>query len=131
MLSLAQAAKAAGKSKQTLVRAIKSGKLSAIRNDDGSYTIDPAELARALPGPGGTAGPMLQHGPRGGAGNDPVISAGEVEGMRLLLAERAETIRDLRQRLDEEAAERRRLTAVLADQRTAPAPIRRWWRFGR
>ena len=38
---------------------------------------------------------------------------------------------DLRRRLDAEAEERRRLTAILADQRAAPAPIRRWWRFGR
>ncbi len=55
MYSLAQAAKASGKSKPTLVRWIKTGRLSAKRNNDGSYTIDPAELARVSPIPGGTA----------------------------------------------------------------------------
>ncbi|WP_440588761.1 hypothetical protein, partial [Geodermatophilus sabuli] len=47
-LSLTQAAKIAGKSKSTINRAIKSGKLSAIRRDDGSYSIDGAELTRAF-----------------------------------------------------------------------------------
>jgi len=42
---------------------------------------------------------------------------------------RDDTISDLRRRLDAEAEQRRRLTAILADQRAAPAPIRRWWRI--
>jgi hypothetical protein len=51
-----------------------------------------------------------------------------------------DVVRDLRQRLDAEAEERRRLTAILADQRTihptgstvepVPSPARRrWWRW--
>jgi excisionase family DNA binding protein len=47
--SLGEAAKELGVSKPTVQRAIKSGKLSAIRRDDGSYDIDPAELRRAFP----------------------------------------------------------------------------------
>lgn len=43
---MGQAAKEAGVSKATIHRAIKSGKLSASRLDDGSYEIDPAELFR-------------------------------------------------------------------------------------
>ena len=43
------AAKATGKGKSTLHRAIKSGKLSARRTDEGSYLIDAAELARVFP----------------------------------------------------------------------------------
>jgi hypothetical protein len=42
--SLAEAATASGKSKMTIQRAIKSGKLSASRRDDESYDIDPSEL---------------------------------------------------------------------------------------
>jgi hypothetical protein len=45
-ISLGQAAKLAGVGKTTLSRAIKAGKLSASRRDDGSYEIDPAELSR-------------------------------------------------------------------------------------
>jgi excisionase family DNA binding protein len=44
--TLGEAAKTAGYSKPTLSRAIKNGKLSAKRLDDGSYSIDPSELER-------------------------------------------------------------------------------------
>lgn len=47
--TLGQAARATGKGKTTIQRAILSGKLSADRNDDGSYAIDPAELDRVFP----------------------------------------------------------------------------------
>ncbi len=49
MFSLSQAAKRTGVSKATIHRAIKSGKLSALRQEDGSYQIDPAELHRVYP----------------------------------------------------------------------------------
>jgi len=47
--TLGEAAKATGKSKPTIQRAIKSGKISALRKDDGSYDIDPSELHRVFP----------------------------------------------------------------------------------
>jgi len=47
--TLGEAAKATGKSKTTLHRAIKSGKISATRQDDNSYSIDPSELHRVFP----------------------------------------------------------------------------------
>ena len=46
MLTLGQAARLAGVGKTTLTRAIKAGRLSATRRDDGGYSIDPSELAR-------------------------------------------------------------------------------------
>ena len=46
MLTLGQAARLTGTSKTTLTRAIRAGRLSATRRDDGGYRIDPAELAR-------------------------------------------------------------------------------------
>ena len=46
MFTLGQAAKETGKSKATLSRDIKKGKLSATKNEDGSYRINPAELFR-------------------------------------------------------------------------------------
>lgn len=46
MLSLGEAARQAGVAKTTIHRAIKSGKISAQKKDDGSYSIDPAELFR-------------------------------------------------------------------------------------
>ena len=47
--TLGQAARAADVSKTTIQRAIKSGRLSASRQQDGSYVIDPSELHRAFP----------------------------------------------------------------------------------
>ena len=49
MLSLSKAAKVVGVSKATIHRAIKSGRISAARQDDGSYLIDLAELRRVYP----------------------------------------------------------------------------------
>lgn len=47
-LSLSQAAKETGKSKSTINRAIKTGKLSATRHDDGTYSIAASELFRVF-----------------------------------------------------------------------------------
>ena len=47
--SLNDAAKATGKSKTTIHRALKSGKVSASKTDSGAYAIEPAELHRVFP----------------------------------------------------------------------------------
>lgn len=48
-LTLNQAAKTCGRSKSTLLDAIRNGRMSAPKDDRGHYTIDPAELHRAFP----------------------------------------------------------------------------------
>jgi hypothetical protein len=47
--TLGQAAKASGRSKATIHRAVRSGRLSASRGEDGGWLIDPAELHRVYP----------------------------------------------------------------------------------
>ena len=47
--TLGEAAKACGKSKATLSKAIKSGKISAKKNEDGSFSIEAVELHRVYP----------------------------------------------------------------------------------
>ena len=123
MYTMGQAARAVGKAKSTLSRDVKSGKISAIRNPDGSLAIDPAELHRIYP-------PVFQrNGSGNGRSNDlqpraPPAGTGfeqrEIELLRERLTEKDEVIRDLRQRLDAEATERRRLTALLTDRREPP-----------
>jgi len=49
MLSLSEAAKAAGVSKSTIWRACKGGRLSFTRIDTGDLKIDPAEIHRVFP----------------------------------------------------------------------------------
>jgi len=48
-LTVGEASKRVGKAKSTISRAIKAGKLSAERNPDGSWSIEPVELDRAFP----------------------------------------------------------------------------------
>ena len=48
-LTLNQAAKTCSRSKSTLLEAIRSGRMSAPKDDRGRYAIDPAELHRAFP----------------------------------------------------------------------------------
>ena len=43
------AAKVVGKTKSTITKAIASGKLSAIKNDNGAWEIDASELYRVYP----------------------------------------------------------------------------------
>lgn len=49
MYTLGQAATATGRRKSTLLNAIKTGKISARKNDLGVWEIDPAELHRVYP----------------------------------------------------------------------------------
>jgi hypothetical protein len=51
--SIRDAAREAGVSKTSILRAIQSGRMSAPKKDDGGYAIDPAELFRVFP-PKGT-----------------------------------------------------------------------------
>jgi hypothetical protein len=47
--SLGQAAKATGRNKATIFQALKSGRMSAPKDEQGRYLIDPAELHRLYP----------------------------------------------------------------------------------
>lgn len=120
-LSLGEAARVAGVSKSTINRAISRGRLSANRKDDGSYEIDPAELCRVYPPPpangnGSTQPGMTHHATQDLPSGTGVLTR-EVELLRERLADKDSVIDDLRRRLDTEAEERRRLTALLTDQR--------------
>lgn len=121
--TLSKAAVATGKNKATIQRAIKSGKISAIKNSSGAYEIDPSELHRVYPA---TAQRVAQHD----ISNDTQHADKNNETIKLKLdlleAERERerdqlqaTIDDLRVRLDRSEE---RITALL------PAPKKRsWW----
>lgn len=47
--SLAQAAEATGTNRTTILRAIKVGKVSATKDANGNWTVEPAELHRVYP----------------------------------------------------------------------------------
>jgi hypothetical protein len=128
---LAEAAAAAGKSKMTIHRAIKSGKLSASRRDDDSYDIDPSELHRVFP-PVSEVRPDIGNKRQDDISNDTAMLRLELkvrdEKIAALQAERerereqfTDQIDDLRRRLNTEGEERRKLTALLTDQREKAA----------
>lgn len=135
--SASQAATATGKSVPTITRAIKSGKISAERTDSGGYLIEPVELHRIFPPvtqKGDETPTILEHETPKETGGLEV----EIKLLREMLEQERGTVADLRKRLDQEGEERRRLTAMITDQRALPAhteaeegPRRRWWQFGR
>ncbi|PSM54916.1 hypothetical protein C4L39_25745 [Clostridium diolis] len=133
-LSLVQAATLAGKSKSTLTRAIKSGRMSAVRRDDGTFGLDPAEVLRVFPrdtmrnvafSADAVASDAMMHPAQQAeisALRDDLAAARQQAAVAQALAdERARAL---------EAAERN-----LADLRrllpppAAPASLRPWWRF--
>jgi hypothetical protein len=122
-LSLGQAAKETGMDKSTISRAIKSGKLSATRKENGGYAIDPAELFRVFaPASQDTEPPALAHDTtRDGWSEHQALRLQweaaalrmQLEAATLRIQEKDEEIRDLRHRLDTEGEERRKLTLML------------------
>lgn len=140
------AAKATGKNIATITRAIKSGKISASKDAAGAWRIDPSELHRVFP-------PLAQSLRQGQLQDDATPTQGakssdanplleelvalreRVSSQDQLLADRADQIADLRTRLDRESEERRKLSAIITDQRRPETPSqlpkatpsRSWW----
>ena len=134
--TLGTASQATGTAKSTILRAIKAGRLSAARTEDGSWSIDPVELNRCFPLLAVPGAPQPQPRTELDATTD------------VLVAELRSLVADARQERDlwREAHERGQaaLTEALATTHrllapppatpieqgaTSPAtPKRRWWR---
>ena len=125
--SLGTAAIATGKSKTTIHRAIKSGKLSAFKNDDGTFEIDPAELHRVFD--------PVTYGVTGNSAMEQSVTpdvtaliAQENAFLKLQLEREREFNRDLQAMLKNESEERRKLTALLThqqDQKDTPSTAKK------
>src|SRR3954462_9317000 len=128
--TVAEAAKAVGKSKPTILRAIRRGQISATQDDAGAFRIEPAELHRVFP-------PLNLD-----AEHDPAEDATRRDDLRQRLAvaearlaetqdavrTRDDVIRDLRTRLDTATAQLGdawQQVRLLTDHTT---PTRRRWR---
>jgi predicted RNase H-like nuclease (RuvC/YqgF family) len=143
--SLKQAATASGKSKPTILRAIQSGKVSAAKDAQGEWQIDPAELHRVYE-------PVMERTVSNATpwndtqqADSPIETAllrAEVEQMRERFAsmeidrdrdrrEASDTIDDLRRRLDQSEQERRdvsrQLTALLTHDSPRHGESRGFW----
>ncbi|MGE5442274.1 MAG: hypothetical protein ACM3Q0_04360 [Bacteroidota bacterium] len=131
MYSLKQAADAVGRGKPAVLKAIKAGRISAHKNENGEWQIDPAELHRVYPIHPGT-GSGTTTGERQETPNETSGVAREIEMLRERLAEKDELIGDLREDRNRWRAQAEQATRLLTDQRPAPQPGARrgwWWRL--
>ena len=112
--TLQGAADATGKAKTTIQRAIKAGKLSANRNENGSYAIDAAELSRVyVLRDTGSDTVVMEHQ---AIAYDAETLRAQVELLQIQVEMMRETTQDLRVRLDSAEQERRQLMAMLTHQ---------------
>jgi hypothetical protein len=139
MLTMGQAAIEAGISKSTLSRAIKTGRLSAVRNDKGGFDIDPAELFRVYPRNGATSSTNSAM-TRGATAIEPATATGEtlalraeIDGLKaqldMMREYTSEQLTELKGQRDAWQHQAEASQRLLADQR----PIRRsgWFGLGR
>ena len=137
MLTLGQAAKVARTSKTTLSRAIKAGRLSAERREDGSYQIDPAELSRVFtvtPETGDGSETVVRHAtPNRNTSLTPATPdielltrqaalEAELDGLKAMVDELKQSRDQAQAQADKWQQQAERTTLALA------APGRPWWR---
>ena len=133
--TLGTAAKATGLSRTAILRAIKSGKISASKNVHGEWDIDPAELHRVYPRKQDDA--VTDNSNMDNAEFREIKA--KLEAAERLIAVKDGVIDQLTRRLDNADEERRttlrQLTALLTNQRPAndatPPTKRRWRLWGR
>lgn len=139
-LTQGQAAKAVGVSRTTIWRAMKDGRLSYDKADDGSFQIDASELLRVFPNAnieGGTG----EHARTGNGTSTEGVSSNEFNALHVLVRELKEDKVRLLAELDRAVQERAQLLAVvdrqsehvrlLTDQREQPPPPSFWQRLFR
>ncbi len=153
-LSLREAAEQTQTSKSTIFRAIKAGRLSAGRDNDGNFAIDPAELFRVYP-PKTDATVPAQAEKRPEGQGAPAFETSEATELRIRNAQLEAQVNALREilemekqraarevaRADELKAERDRWAAALeasqrqithlTDKAAALEKPRGWWPFRR
>lgn len=125
--TLAQAAAACARNRSSILRAIKAGKLSAVRDEvTGEWRIEPAELHRLYPPADALERAQADASLRNGVAQTEIreLRARLADKDALIAAHQAE-IADLRQQRDLAQAQ---IMALLTDQRAVPAR-RSWWRW--
>ena len=121
--TLGMAAKATGKSKTTIQRAISKGLISAAKGENGRYAIDPSELHRVFPmAPSETiAGPSQMDTSRP---PDETPLQVKIEALEAMLEREREALSEMRSDRD---SWKQQATALLGapDQ----PKRRRWWQW--
>lgn len=118
--TLGQAAKATGKSKTTIQRAVAKGLVSGEKGQNGEYRIDPSELHRVFPlkNSGSVSGNDIWNDTR--PHEDPAELAARIKGLEEMLTREREALDEVRADRD---AWRQQATSLLS----GPPRTRRWW----
>ena len=134
-LTLSQAAKHVGINKATLSRYSKQGKISATKQADGSYHIDPSELDRLRALMGAATRGDLHADTRDDTPKLPTSHTGTLALLRELLAEKDRTmaekdrmIANLMQERDEWREQWKKQLLLLP---LGTPPQKKWWRVGK
>lgn len=119
--TLGEAAKATGISKASISRAINSGRISATKKDDGSFSIEPVELHRVYPPKSAAPVSSTDHETIRNTSDSNVLQA-RLDAALEQLRDRDRTVEDLRHRLDQADEERREAQARVIGLLTGPEP---------
>jgi len=124
-LTLGQAARQAGISKSYLSRLVKSGKISAERQENGEFRIDPSELDRLAD--------IRPHGHDAGNSTSErletpreLVLQREVELLREMLHDKEQTLQDVRRERDAWRQQAQTLLLTAGETKSW-----RWWRWGK
>ena len=125
MIGMTEAAKLTGKQRQTIHKAIKEGRISAVRGESGEWRIDPAELFRVY-APLSTINDNKNNKVDDGLQRIDSGLQREIDLLRERIKEKDGIIDDLREDRDHW---RQQATALLTDQREkAPEkPVQGRW----
>ncbi|MCB2009758.1 MAG: hypothetical protein KDF64_03995 [Geminicoccaceae bacterium] len=147
--TLLEAARLAAVSKSSMQRAVKSGRVSATRDDAGNWRIDPAELTRVWPAAAavmtrGDAPAVTRDDATGDAVSDAPAASGdamrrggdapvqldiEVEALKARLADAHTQIEWLRGQVETANTEKAAVLALLEPpaRETWYSPFLKWW----
>jgi hypothetical protein len=117
-ISAREAAELTGMSKAGILKAIKTGKVSATKDSNGEWRIEPVELFRVY-------APVHTNGHSEVASSPQQSTQPATDGLQREVDLLREMVGDLRSRLDAEVEERKKLTMLLTTTQ-APQP-KSWW----
>ena len=109
-ITLREASEKVGVTRQTLMKAIKTGRVSAEKSDNGEWRIEPVELFRVCPPVNGVQQPL-----------QPDLTGGNTPGLQAENRLLREQIAELRE--DRNAWREQAQRLALTDQRATPQPV--------
>jgi hypothetical protein len=119
--SLQQAATACGVNKSTILRAIKAGKVSAVRDEHGQWQVEPAELHRTYPPVAATAerSDATQRAELALANQRAALAEGRLSDLKAMLA-------DMQRDRDAWRDQAQRLALPKPEPESEPKPMSLW-----